>query len=82
MSSPAGLTLPTNTLIFGPEGSQVAVVDEHNKVRLQKVALGTDYGKDIAIKAGLSGKERIILNPSDAIHNGQSVAIVASDKGD
>ncbi|NWK76525.1 efflux RND transporter periplasmic adaptor subunit [Aquitalea sp. LB_tupeE] len=82
MSSPAGLTLPTNTLIFGSEGSQVAVVDEHNKVRLQKVALGTDYGKDIAIKAGLSGKERIILNPSDAIHNGQSVAIVASDKGE
>jgi RND family efflux transporter MFP subunit len=78
LKSPAGLTLPTNTLIFGAEGSQVAMVDEHNKVRLQKVVLGTDYGKDIAIKAGLNGKERIILNPSDAIRNGQSVAIVAS----
>lgn len=78
LKSPAGLTLPTNTLIFGAEGSQVAVVDEHNKVKLQKVLLGTDYGKDIAIKSGLSGKERIILNPSDAIRNGQSVAIVAS----
>lgn len=78
LKSPAGLTLPTNTLIFGAEGSQVALVDEHNKVKLQKVLLGTDYGKDIAIKAGLSGQERIILNPSDAIRNGQSVAIVAS----
>ena len=82
LTGPAGLTLPTNTLIMGAEGSQVAVVDEHNKVRLQKVALGTDYGKEIAIKTGLNGQERIIINPSDAIRSGQTVNIVANGKSE
>lgn len=82
LTGKSGLTLPANTLIFGPEGSQVATVDAHNKVLLQKVQLGTDYGKEVAIKSGLSGQERIIINPSDAIRSGQPVNIVANGKSE
>ncbi|WP_059287681.1 efflux RND transporter periplasmic adaptor subunit, partial [Aquitalea magnusonii] len=75
------LTLPANTLLFGPAGSQVATVDAKGRVKLQKVALGTDYGKEVEIKSGLTGKEHVIINPADAISDGQPVNIVASGKG-
>ncbi len=75
------LTLPANTLLFGPAGSQVATVDAKGRVKLQKVALGTDYGKEVEIKSGLTGQEHVIINPADAISDGQPVNIVTSGKG-
>jgi len=77
-----GLTLPANTLIFGSTGSQVATVDGHDKIKLLPVTLGTDYGKEVEIRSGLNGKERIIINPSDAIRDGQPAHIVANNKGE
>ncbi|OHX12841.1 hypothetical protein BI347_04490 [Chromobacterium sphagni] len=76
------LTLPTNTLQFGAKGSRVAVVDVHNRVRLQTVELGTDYGHEVEIKAGLQAGDKVIVNPPDSINNGQAVAIVAAAKGE
>lgn len=78
LQNKSNLTLPTNTLLFGPAGSQVATVDSQNKVKLVKVALGTDYGREVEIKSGLTADDRVIINPSDAISNGQAVNIVAT----
>ncbi|WP_047238017.1 efflux RND transporter periplasmic adaptor subunit [Chromobacterium subtsugae] len=72
------LTLPTNTLQFGAKGSRVALVDAHHRVKLQTVALGTDYGHEVEIKAGLQAGDKVIVNPPDSIRDGQAVAIAAA----
>ncbi|WP_199154383.1 efflux RND transporter periplasmic adaptor subunit [Chromobacterium sp. ASV23] len=71
------LTLPTNTLQFNAKGSRVALVGPDNKVHLQPVAVGTDYGHEVEIRAGLKPDDKVIINPPDSINDGQPVAIVA-----
>ncbi len=78
LASPkATLSLPTNTLLFRRSGVQVATVDEKGTVRLMPVTLGRDFGTRVEIRTGLSGNERVIINPGDAVSNGQPVSINA-----
>lgn len=70
-----GLSLPTNALLFRPQGVQVAVVDAGGVVRLRTVTLGRDFGTRVEIRGGLNGNEQVIVNPSDAISAGQAVRI-------
>ncbi|KAB2660967.1 MAG: efflux RND transporter periplasmic adaptor subunit [Verrucomicrobia bacterium] len=69
------LTVPANALIFHADGPQVAVVRDDNRVELRRVTLGRDLGPVVQIRAGISGTERIVLNPADSLHDGQSVQI-------
>lgn len=73
----AGLTLPTNSLLFSSAGCRVAIVKPDGKVRMQTVTLGTDYGHEVEIKTGLAPDDKVILNPPDSIIDGQSAAIAA-----
>lgn len=70
-----GLSLPTNALLFRPQGVQVAVVDAGGVVRMRTVALGRDFGMRVEIRSGLQGDEQVVVNPSDAISAGQAVRI-------
>lgn len=70
-----GYSLPTNALLFRPQGVQVAVVDAAGVVRLRTVTLGRDFGTRVEIRSGLEGNEQVIVNPSDAISAGQAVRI-------
>jgi RND family efflux transporter MFP subunit len=78
LKSDGGLVLPTNTLLFGAAGSRVAIAQPDGKVRLQTVTLGTDYGQDVEIKAGLKPDDKVIMNPPDSISDGQAVAVAAA----
>lgn len=75
MKSDKGLILPTNTLIFNSAGSRVAIVQPDNKIRMQVVTLGTDFGRDVEIKSGVKADDKVVLNPPDSISEGQAVAI-------
>ena len=68
------LVLPTNTLLFGAAGPQVALVREGKVVR-QNVTLGTDFGKVVEIKTGVTAADQVIVNPPDAIAAAQAVAV-------
>lgn len=68
------LLLPTNTLLFGRDGTQVAVVKDGKAVR-QNVVLGTDYGRMVAVKSGSNADDQVIVNPPDSIASGQPVMI-------
>ncbi|WP_322031504.1 efflux RND transporter periplasmic adaptor subunit [Paraburkholderia sp. J76] len=70
------MTLPGNVFLFRPDGVKVATVDAQNRVKLVKVTLGTDFGTRVAVAAGLTGDERVIVNPQDAIVDGTPVRIV------
>jgi RND family efflux transporter MFP subunit len=73
--SPA-LQVPSNVLLFRPDGPRVARVDGAGRVSLAAVILGTDFGNSIAILSGVSASDRIILNPADSIADGDVVTLV------
>ncbi len=67
--------LPINAIIFRTEGVRIAMVDAGDKVILQPVTLGRDYGNSVEVVSGLSGGERIIINAPDSIEAGQPVRV-------
>ena len=74
------LSVPVNTLLFRPNGVQVAVVDGTGKAQLRTVTLGRDFGTTVEVTSGLDASERVIANPGDAIAPGDSVRVVETPK--
>jgi membrane fusion protein, multidrug efflux system len=70
--------LPVNTLLFRPQGVQVATVDGHGEVLLKTITIGRDFGSRVEVASGLAGDEAVILNPSDAIADGVKVRVSAT----
>jgi RND family efflux transporter MFP subunit len=67
--------VPTNVLLFRPDGPRVAIVDSGGHVRLAPVKLGTDFGTAIEILDGIDASNRIIVNPADSLADGDVVAV-------
>jgi len=76
----AALTLPSNTVLFRPEGPQVGLVGPEGKVSLRPVKLGRDFGPTIEILAGVGPKDRVIVNPGDSLASGATVSVAPSAK--
>jgi RND family efflux transporter MFP subunit len=76
----AALTLPSNTVLFRPEGPQVGLVGPDGKVVLRPVKLGRDFGPTIEILAGVGPKDRVIVNPGDSLASGVSVSVAKAVK--
>jgi RND family efflux transporter MFP subunit len=77
---PAGaqgpLTVPDNALLFRAEGPHVAVVDDKGIVHLRSIVIGHNLGRVLEIESGIEATDRIIVNPSDSIAEGDRVQIV------
>ena len=69
----ARFSVPVNALLFRAEGPRAAIVGADGKVHLTAVVIGRDYGTDVEIISGLDSADSIILNPSDALEEGQPV---------
>jgi RND family efflux transporter MFP subunit len=72
------LVVPTNVLLFRPDGTRIALVDGGGHVHLTLVRLGTDFGDRVEILSGLAASDRIVLNPADSLADGDVVTIAAS----
>jgi multidrug efflux pump subunit AcrA (membrane-fusion protein) len=72
----AATVVPTNVLLFRPEGPRVAAVDAGGHVRLAPVKLGTDFGSGVEILSGVDTNTRIIVNPADSLADGDVVSVV------
>ena len=72
------LVVPTNVLLFRPDGTRIALVDTGGHVHLTLVRLGTDFGDRVEILSGLAASDRIVLNPADSLADGDVVTLVAS----
>jgi len=81
-SAAAPLVVPVNALLVGGDGPRVAVVDPGDVVRIRKVKLGRDLGKQIEILEGLSDDERVVANPRDNLEEGSKVRPVPAPKHD
>ena len=79
VTSDPGLTLPSNTLLFRSEGTQVGVVKPDGTVEVRSVVLGRDDGPTVEIVSGISSSDRIILNPPDSLVSGAVVRVAQAD---
>ena len=75
-SSPT-LVVPTNVLLFRSEGTRVALVDALSHVHLRPVTLGRNLGESIEVLDGLGTSDRLVVNPSDSLAEGDTVAVSA-----
>jgi len=79
-ATPGSVRVPATALIFSEKGPTVAVVDSKGKVTMKPVVVGRDEGKEIEITAGLTGNERIVNTPPDALQAGDEVRSVTDGK--
>ena len=61
------LTVPSNVILFRPEGTRIAVLDETNHVKLHPVTIGHDLGNTLEILNGVTTSDTIVLNPPDSL---------------
>ncbi|HEY4318700.1 MAG TPA: efflux RND transporter periplasmic adaptor subunit [Herbaspirillum sp.] len=73
------IVVPTNTLLFRKEGAQVAVVDAQSRVHLKPVQIGRNFGETVEILNGVAANERLVLNPTDALAEGDQVTQAQED---
>jgi len=59
------LLIPSSALVFGAEGTRVAVVGDGNKIAFRQISIGRDLGTELEVTQGLNGDERIIANPAN-----------------
>ena len=72
------IRLPASALIFGDNGTEVAVVGPRSHVVMKPVTILRDYGTFVEIAAGLTRHDRVIDNPPDSLRQGDRVRVAAS----
>jgi membrane fusion protein, multidrug efflux system len=72
------LTVPVNAMLFRQEGAQVGVVGADSIVHLRPISIGRDYGTSLEVLQGVQETDRIIINPSDSLQEGQKVNIASN----
>src|SRR3984885_2249472 len=74
-SNPTIVHVPTSALIFRERGTEIAVVEPDDKVKLKPVTLGRNLGTEVEILSGLSPSDRVINSPPDSLGAGDKVRI-------
>jgi RND family efflux transporter MFP subunit len=74
-----GIVIPTDALLFRGEGMKVASVDANGRVKLIAIKAGRNFGQAIEVLEGLKGSERLVLNPSDSLAEGDVVNVAAAE---
>jgi RND family efflux transporter MFP subunit len=72
------LVVPTNVLLFRPDGTRVALVDAGGRVHLTLVQLGIDFGTSVEVLSGLTVNDRVVQNPPDSLADGDVVVLPAN----
>jgi RND family efflux transporter MFP subunit len=73
--------IPAAALVFRSGGPQVAVVDKDNKVTFHKVTIVRDGGNAVEISSGVAVGDKIALNISSQIADGETVETHESTDG-
>ncbi len=74
----SSMLVPTNALLFRGEGTRVAIVDSASKIHLKPVTLGRNLGESIEILDGVNTGDRLVVNPSDSLAEGDTVSVAAA----
>ncbi len=79
LAAQPAILLPSNAAIITPAGTLVATVDASDRVHLQPVTLGRDFGSQIEVLDGLSPGTRVIAAPRDSLTEGLQVTPLGAD---
>jgi multidrug efflux pump subunit AcrA (membrane-fusion protein) len=71
------MTLPAEAILRDPQGATIVFVyyPEQGRVYSKRVETGGLYGREIAIKSGLSGDEAIVLAGQERLRDGALVSL-------
>ena len=65
--------IPANAVLNRTDGPHVIIVASDGAVRTHKITLGRDTGSNVEVLVGLQGDERLVVNPSSDMRDGQVV---------
>ena len=68
-----GLRIPSEALIFDAAGTQVAVVQPDDTVKLQPITIARDLGTVLELRSGLKGGDTVVLNPPADLRDGSRI---------
>jgi hypothetical protein len=74
--------VPAAALEFSAGGPKVAVVAGDGTVRFRDVTIGRDDGDRVELSSGVSDGERLVLNISNQIVDGQRVQVSDGERAD
>jgi RND family efflux transporter MFP subunit len=73
------LEIPASALVFRSSGPQVAVVGNDGKIQFHDVAIAVDNGNVVDIGSGVAAGDKVALNISSQIADGQQVKGIDTD---
>jgi membrane fusion protein (multidrug efflux system) len=75
------MTLPAETILRDPQGATIVFVyyPEQGRVYAKRVETGVVYGREIAIKSGLSGDEAVVFAGQEKLRDGTIVSLVGEN---
>jgi RND family efflux transporter MFP subunit len=74
------LEVPASAMLFRTVGPQVAVVGEDGRVSFRNVTIAADNGDVVEIGSGLDADDRVALNLSSQVADGDRVSAVDTEK--
>lgn len=77
LNNSAMFEVPASSLSFTPGGPKVAIVTASNQVQFRSVTIGRDDGDHVELSAGVASGDRLVLNISNQITDGQHVQIAS-----
>jgi len=80
LAASQALLIPTTALLIRGEGIRVAAVDPGGRVHLRPVRIGRNYGETVEVLDGVRETDKLVLNPSDSIAEGDNVTIAVAAK--
>ena len=74
------LLIPSDSLLTGKEGTQVAVLRGGNRVHFQRITIGRDQGASTEVESGLEEGDLVVINPTDDVREGVLVEVGKNGK--
>ena len=65
--------IPSSAFLFNAQGTFVSTLTPDNKIHLQKVTQGRDFGVEMEITSGLNTADRVVTNPGERVDEGAVV---------
>lgn len=72
-----GLRLPGSTILYGAQGTSVAVLNGKGQVTVRPVTIARDEGKTVLLSTGVGPGDKVIDSPPDSLRTGDKVEVVA-----
>ncbi len=70
------LIVPSNVVLYRPDGTKIAIIDTAGHVKLHLVAIGHDLGNTLEILSGLTATDTMVLNPPDSLADNDAVTVM------